>query len=221
MTPRAGDRTVADVPDAATTVAFLLGTLVFVVVPGPSVLFVVGRAVALGRRAALATVAGNLVGVLAVVVLVSLGIGAVVERFAVVLTVLKFAGAAYLVLLGVQAWRHRGNVPLPSGAGRARRRAFREGLVVGLTNPKAIVFFAAVLPQFVDPAGSTATGQMLVLGMLFCALASAVDVGWALGAGTARDWFARSPRRLRVTGGGGGLMLVGTGIGVAATGRTG
>ncbi|WP_085910710.1 MULTISPECIES: LysE family translocator [Pseudonocardia] len=208
-------------PSTAAIVAFLLGTLVFVVVPGPSVLFIIGRAVALGRRAALATVAGNLSGVLVIVAAVSLGIGAVIERFAVALTVLKFAGAAYLIVLGVQAWRHRGDAPDPSDAatGRAGRRAFRQGLVVGLTNPKAIVFFAAVLPQFVDPSRGTAAGQMLVLGLLFCALASMVDLGWALGAGSARDWFARSPGRLRATGGAGGLALVGMGIGVAATGR--
>ncbi|GAA1397833.1 LysE family translocator [Pseudonocardia kongjuensis] len=222
-TPAAPIRTVAGVPSAATTVAFLLGSLVFVVMPGPSVLFIVGRAVALGRRAALVTVAGNLAGVLVIVVLVALGIGTVVERSAVVLTVLKFAGAAYLVVLGVRAWRHRGDRPGPTGvvAAGAGRRVFREGLVVGVTNPKAIVFFAAVLPQFVDPTQGTTTGQMLVLGLLFCALASVVDVGWALGAGAARDWFARSPGRLRATGGAGGLMLVGLGIGVAATGRSG
>ncbi|MEU6700351.1 LysE family translocator [Pseudonocardia sp. NPDC046786] len=207
-------------PSAATTVAFLLGSLVFIVMPGPSVLFIVGRAVALGRRAALVTVAGNLSGVLVIVVLVALGIGAVVERSAVVLTVLKFAGAAYLVLLGVRAWRHRGDRPGPTGV-VAGRRAFREGLGVGVTNPKAIVFFAAVLPQFVDPTQGTTTGQMLVIGLLFCALATTVDVGWALGAGAARDWFARSPGRLRATGGAGGLMLVGLGIGVAGTGRSG
>ena len=182
-------------PTATATVAFLLGALVFVVVPGPSVFFIIGRAIALGRRAALATAAGNMVGVLALVGAVSLGVGAVIERFAVALLVLKFVGAAYLIWLGVQAWRHRGRTQDSAGAvvGGPDGRAFREGVIVGLTNPKAIVFFAAVLPQFVDPAHAGATSQMLVLGLLFCVLASGMDALWAIGAGTARDWFARSP----------------------------
>lgn len=188
-------------PTTTAIVAFLLGTAVFVVVPGPSVFFILGRAVALGRRAALLTAAGNLAGVLVIVGAVSLGVGAVVERVAVALLVLKLAGAAYLVWLGVQAWRHRGDGPV-AVTGMSGRRAFREGVIVGLTNPDR----------------GTVTGQMLVLGVLFCALASTVDALWALGAGTARDWFARSPRRLRAMGGAGGLVMIGMGIGVATTG---
>ncbi|MBN9737240.1 MULTISPECIES: LysE family translocator [unclassified Pseudonocardia] len=208
-------------PTASATIAFLLATAVFVVVPGPSVFFIIGRAIALGRRAALATAAGNLVGVLVIVVAVSLGIGALVERLAIALVVLKFAGAAYLVWLGVRAWRHRGRTPgLTEGAVEpVDHHAFREGVIVGLTNPKALVFFAAVLPQFVDPGQAGPTTQMLALGLLFCALASGMDAAWAFGAGTARAWFARSPRRLRTMGGAGGLIMIGMGVGVAATGR--
>lgn len=210
------------VPTAAAIVTFLLGSLVFVLVPGPSVLFILGRAIALGRRAALATAAGNLAGVLLLVVGVSFGIGTLVERFAVALTVLKLLGAAYLVWLGVHAFRHRGELAgaLTDPARRPRAgRAFREGVVVGVTNPKAIVFFAAVLPQFADPARASPAAQMLVLGLLFCALASGTDGAWALAAGTARDWLARSPARLRRLGGAGGLIMIGMGLGIAATGR--
>ncbi len=211
-----------EVPTAAATVTFLLGSLVFVVVPGPSVFFILGRAIALGRRAALATAAGNLAGVLVLVAAVSLGVGTLVERVAVALTVLKLLGAAYLIWLGVQAYRHRGELVAaltdaakmpPAG------RAFREGTVVGLTNPKAIIFFGAVLPQFVDYSRPSLTTQMLVLGVIFCVLASSMDALWALLAGTARDWFATSPVRLRRMGGGGGLLMIGMGVGIAATGR--
>ena len=132
-------------PTSSATVAFLLGSLVFVLVPGPSVFFILGRAIALGRRAALATAAGNLLGVLVLVLAVSLGLGALIERSAVVLMILQFAGAAYLVWLGIQAFRHRGRLAasVDHVGGRQRAgRTFREGFFVGITNPKAIVFFA-------------------------------------------------------------------------------
>ncbi|MFP5020807.1 LysE family translocator [Pseudonocardia phyllosphaerae] len=209
-------------PTASATVTFLLGSLVFVMIPGPSVFFILGRAIALGRRAALVTAAGNLAGVLVFVVAVSFGVGVLIERLAVALTVLRYLGAAYLIWLGGQAFRHRHqlvealNDPTKHPS---RRRGFWEGVVVGLTNPKAIVFFAAILPQFVDPAAGSPVTQMLVLGLLFCLLASTMDVVWASAAGTARDWFATSPTRLRRLGGTGGLIMIGMGIGVAATGN--
>jgi threonine/homoserine/homoserine lactone efflux protein len=209
-------------PTASAVTTFLLGSLIFVLVPGPSVFFVLGRAIALGRRAALATAAGNLAGVLLLVVAVSFGVATLIERVAVALAVLKYVGAAYLVWLGIQAFRHRRQLgeALDNPAGRPRSgRAFREGVVVGITNPKAIVFFGTVLPQFVDPLGGHSATQMLVLGLLFCVLASTMDGIWAFTAGTARDWFAASPTRLRRLGGTGGLIMVGLGVSVAASGR--
>lgn len=209
-------------PSSAAVLTFFLGTLVFLVVPGPGMLFILGRAIALGPRAALLTAAGNYAGVLVLLAGVSVGVGVLVERVAVALVVLKFVGAAYLVWLGVHAYRHRGRLAAtltkPTIAPRPAR-AFLEGSVVGLTNPKAIVFFATVLPQFTDPAQGTVGLQVAVFGLVFCTLAAAMDAGWALGAGTARDWFATSPRRLRRLGGAGGLTMIGLGIGVAATGR--
>jgi threonine/homoserine/homoserine lactone efflux protein len=209
-------------PSSAAVLTFFLGTLVFLVVPGPGMLFILGRAIALGPRAALVTAAGNYIGVLVLLAGVSVGVGVLVERVAAALVVLKFVGAAYLIWLGVQAYRHRGRLaatlkepttaPLPG-------RAFVEGSVVGLTNPKAIVFFATVLPQFTDPAQGMIGLQVAVFGLVFCTLAAAMDAGWALGAGTARDWFATSPRRLRRLGGAGGLTMIGLGLGVAATGH--
>ncbi|MFE5393942.1 LysE family translocator [Streptomyces sp. NPDC056568] len=203
--------------------AFAALSLLLIVIPGPSVLFVVGRALARGRRAALTTVAGNALGAYVLVVAVALGVGAVVERSAVVFTVLKLAGAAYLVHLGVRAWRERRR-PLAVLAGDAPgdeglRRTFWEGFAVGVTNPKTIVFFAAVLPQFVDRDRGGAAVQMLLLGLVFNAIALACDSLWGLLAATARDWFARSPRRLSAVGGAGGLAMIGLGVTVATTGR--
>ncbi|KOV69354.1 LysE family translocator [Streptomyces sp. MMG1121] len=203
--------------------AFAALSLLLIVVPGPSVLFVVGRALAHGRRAALTTVVGNTLGAYVLVVAVALGIGSIVERSVLVFTALKLAGAAYLVYLGVRAWRQRGSLRAafaePGGPGHGGLRTFGEGFAVGVANPKTTVFFAAVLPQFVDPGQGHVTGQMLLLGLLFNAIALASDSVWGLSASAARSWFARSPRRLSAVGGIGGLTMIGLGVTVAVTGR--
>ncbi|MGN5380724.1 lysine transporter LysE [Streptomyces sp. MUSC 14] len=205
--------------------AFAALSLLLIVVPGPSVLFVVGRALAHGRRAALTTVAGNTLGAYVLVVAVALGIGSVVERSVLVFTALKLAGAAYLVYLGVRAWRGRGSLRAAfaqpdGGPRRGSLRTLGEGFAVGVANPKTTVFFAAVLPQFVDPGQGHATGQMLLLGLVFNGIALASDSVWGLVASGARQWFARSPRRLSAVGGIGGLTMIGLGVTVAVTGRT-
>jgi threonine/homoserine/homoserine lactone efflux protein len=207
------------VPSAETLVAFTLAGVVLVVIPGPSVLFIVGRALAHGRRAALASVAGNTAGVCVIVLAVALGAGAVAERSAVLFTVLKLAGAAYLVWLGVHTYRTRGDLVAALGAPGvpADRRVFWQGVVVGATNPKVLVLMAAVLPQFADPARGSAGTQMLVLGLLFAVIAAVLDSVWGLAAGSARAWFATSPTRLRRLGGLGGLTMVGVGAGLALT----
>jgi threonine/homoserine/homoserine lactone efflux protein len=128
------------------------------------------------------------------------------------------------VYLRVKAWRERGGLRAAfagEAEGRAgRRRTFREGFAVGVTNPKTIVFFAAVLPQFVDRDRGGVAVQMLLLGLVFNAIALACDSVWGLLAATTRDWFARSPRRLSAVGGAGGLAMIGLGVTVATTGRT-
>ncbi|WP_027345756.1 LysE family translocator [Hamadaea tsunoensis] len=202
--------------------AFAAVSFLLILVPGPSVLFVIGRALAQGRRAALTTVAGNTLGAYLLVVAVAFGVGSVVERSVVVFTVLKLAGAAYLVYLGVKAWRERGGLQATfAGAGTPRGglRTFWEGFTVGVSNPKTIVFFGAVLPQFVDRGQGHVTGQMLILGLVFNLIAIVSDGTWGLVASGARNWFARSPRRLSLIGGVGGLTLIGLGVTVAVTGR--
>jgi threonine/homoserine/homoserine lactone efflux protein len=211
----------AKVPSLQTLVTFTLAGIVLVVVPGPSVLFIVGRALAHGRRAALTSVAGNSTGASLVVVLVAFGLGTVAAGSAEVFTVLKIAGAGYLVYLGIHTIRTRGDlvVALRQDAGPPDRRMYWQGVVVGFTNPKVLIFFAAVLPQFVDTHAGSATTQMLVLGLLFALIAAALDTAWGLAAGTARQWFATSPGRLRWMGGAGGVMMIVMGAGLALTGR--
>jgi threonine/homoserine/homoserine lactone efflux protein len=135
------------------------------------------------------------------------------------LTVVKFVGAAFLVYLGIQAIRHRKRVASAPGelSRRSRWRTYGEGVVVGLTNPKLAVFFVAMLPQFVDPATGPVPVQMLVLGSVFIVVALLIDSCWALGAGLARDWFARSPKRSETLGATGGVAMVGLGVGLAVT----
>lgn len=199
-------------------VSFLL-----IVIPGPSVLFVIGRALAYGRRAALTTVVGNTLGAYVLVAAVAFGIGAVVERSVAVFTVLKLAGAAYLVYLGVKAVRQRGSLQAAfSGDGPAAGSTLRtlwEGFTVGVANPKTMVFFAAVLPQFAARGQGHVVVQMLLLGLIFNVIALVCDSTWGVVAATARGWFARSPRRLALVGRAGGLTMIGLGITVAATGR--
>jgi threonine/homoserine/homoserine lactone efflux protein len=204
--------------------AFAAVAAVLIAIPGPSVLFTVGRALTVGRRAALLTVAGNELGLCVQVVAVSFGIGAVVERSAQVITVIKLVGAAWLVYLGVQAIRHRRSVAEALAARVTPVRPLRavgDGFVVGVANPKTIVFFVVALPEFTasGPRHLSVSVQMLMLGALFPVIALVLDSGWAAAAGTARQWLVRSPRRLALIGGTGGLVMIGLGVGLAATGR--
>ena len=206
-------------PDLA---AFLVLAVVIVAVPGPSVLFVVGRALSLGRRAALTTVLGNATGTLVQVLAVALGVGAIAQRSIVVFTVLKVAGAAYLVFLGVQAIRHRHALVLsgPTAATLSRPgRVWRDGVVIGATNPKTIVFFTAALPPFVRPEAGAVPLQLLLLGAVFLCIALVLDSVWAIAAGAARTWLARSPRRIAGLGGASGMVMIGLGTRLAFTGR--
>jgi threonine/homoserine/homoserine lactone efflux protein len=203
---------------------FAAMSLLVIVIPGPSVLFVIGRALTHGRRTAVATALGNVVGSYLLVVAVALGIGALVERSAELFVAVKLAGAAYLVHLGVQAFRHRhaltaAGISGPAGPARGDLRTVLDGVLVGVTNPKGIVFFAAVLPQFVDHEAGRLPGQMLLLGLVPISIGLVTDTLWGLTASAARSWFARSDRRLSLIGGTGGFALIGLGVTVAATGR--
>lgn len=202
-------------------VAFALASMALIVIPGPSVLFVIGRSLALGRLGGLLSVLGNALGMLPLVIAVSLGIGAIVAQSLVLFTIIKFAGAAYLVYLGIQAIRHRRHTAVTHEATPPRRSRWRilsEGFVVGLTNPKSLVFFVAVLPQFVDYRGGAIPLQLFELGVVFLILALMFDSVWALAAGTARQWFARSPKRVERLGATGGVMMIGLGGVLAFTG---
>ncbi len=204
-------------------VEFLLTVYVLILIPGPSVLFVVSRGVALGRRAALATVVGNASGFALQLALVSIGVGSIVARSDAVFTGLKLIGAAYLVFLGVRNIRDRKALAKLFGpsqtAPKSLRTIIKEGFFVGATNPKGIIIFTAVLPQFIDRSQGHVTLQLALLGAICIAIALLSDGAWALASGTARHWLGRSERRLELLSGTGGVMLIGLGIGLAVTGR--
>ena len=207
-------------PSSSQWIAFLVASILFIQLPGPSLLFTIGRALTVGRRDALLSVLGNALGIVVQVLLVAVGLGAVVAASATAYTVLKIAGAVYVVWLGVQAIRHRADArhALLAGGEVGPERAGRSlatGFVVGVTNPKTIVFFVAFLPQFTSASGPAAP-QLAVLGLVFGVMCALSDGTWALLAGSARRWFARKPARLDRLGVAGGVMMVGLGATMAA-----
>jgi len=207
---------------AGQLLGFALASLILIVIPGPGVLFVVGRALAHGRRTALATACGHAAGNYVVAACVAVGLGALLERSVTVFVVVKIAGALYLVWLGIHAIRQRKSLADTFAAAAEPRqgwRALRDGALVGITNPKAYILFGAILPQFVNRAAGSVPGQMLLLALVSVVIGAVSDCTWGFAASAVRSWFASSPRRFELVGGAGGLAMIGVGVTVAITGR--
>jgi threonine/homoserine/homoserine lactone efflux protein len=171
--------------------AFLAASLVLAITPGPGVFYIVTRTLAQGRRAGLASVAGVALGNLGNAFGAALGLAALFAVSSLAFVVVKYAGAAYLVYLGVRTLRSRAGAVAPPQFGAARAlRIFRDGFVVALFNPKTAIFFAAFLPQFIR-AGAAPMGQSMALGALFVAVAACTDCGYALAAGALASRMAR------------------------------
>lgn len=201
---------------------FSLAATVVIAIPGPSVIFLVSRALASGQRAALLSVLGNALGEYLQVLAVAFGIGTLVEDSVFAFTALKLVGGAYLVYLGLRTFLKRRSLAAAIGtvaAPRSGRRAFAEALAVGATNPKTIIFLAAMLPQFVSRDAGSVPPQIMLLGAIFAGIAVLSDGVWVLLAARFRMWFGRSPGRLELIGGTGGLAIAAVGAGLLVAGR--
>jgi threonine/homoserine/homoserine lactone efflux protein len=180
--------------------AFLVASMAIIIVPGPSVLFTLARGVAWGRAVAVLTVLGNSLGTLTLSVIIAVGLGPLLAHSKALSIALQLAGGLYLVWLGVSAYRHRHAHAKAMTDREAARpsnvHVVRQGYVVGLLNPKSLVFFAAVFPHFVNRSAGDVTGQLLLLGAIFSVMAFCSDSTWGIIAGTAREWLSGSTKRL-------------------------
>lgn len=201
-------------PETAALLSFMVLALIVIVVPGPSVVFVIGRAMILGTKGAVLSVLGNAVGVGVQIVAVALGLGVLVASSPVVFAFVKVIGSLFLVYLGVEGIRHRKDFAqtLASGSTPSARRVMLDSSVVGITNAKTLVFFIATFPLFVNPALGSVPIQMLILGGFFFVVGVASDLVWALAAGKARNWLAQSAHRLANVRLAGGVALVALGL---------
>jgi threonine/homoserine/homoserine lactone efflux protein len=192
--------------------------MIIILAPGPSVLFVIARAIAWGRKVAVVTVAGNVTGAFVLSSLVAFGLGPILSRSDLAFVAVQWGGGLYLIYLGIDAIRKRKvHAADMTNQGSNEPRIFqsvRDGFMVGVLNPKGLVFYAAVLPQFVDRDRGNITAQLLFLGALFSLLAFISDGSWGLLAGTARAWLAGEATRLEKLRAIGGCVMITLGLAV-------
>jgi len=197
---------------------YIVAAMVIILAPGPSVLFVIARAIAWGRKTAVFTVAGNVTGAFALSTLVAIGLGPILQRSDLAYAAIQWGGGLYLMYLGFDAIRHRRvhaeDMRNQGDIAPGIYRSIRDGFWVGALNPKGLVFYAAVLPQFVDRDKGSVAIQLIFLGAIFSLLAFISDGSWGLLAGTARQWLATDPKRLEKLRATGGTVMIILGISV-------
>jgi threonine/homoserine/homoserine lactone efflux protein len=195
---------------------YLVAAILIILAPGPSVLFAIARAISWGRAAAIATVAGNALGMFTLSILVAFGLGPILQRSEIAFVSVQVLGGLYLIYLGIEAIRHsRVQAADMINQGDVRPstfRSIRDGFWVGALNPKGLVFFAAILPQFLDRDGSNLTSQLLLMGATFALLALIGDGTWGVLAGTVRNWMANTPSRLIAMRRAGGVVMILLGV---------
>jgi hypothetical protein len=206
-------------------VEYIIAAMIIILAPGPSVLFVIARAIAWGRKVAVVTVAGNVTGAFVLSSLVAFGLGPILQRSDLAFAAVQWGGGLYLVYLGIDAIRKRRvHAADMTNQGPIEPRVFqsvRDGFMVGVLNPKGLVFYAAVLPQFIDRDRGNVTGQLLFLGALFSVLAFISDGSWGLLAGTARAWLSGEATRLEKLRATGGTIMILLGTAVIVSAATG
>lgn len=201
-------------PETTALISFMVVALVVIIVPGPSVVFVIGRAMILGTKGAVLSVLGNAAGVGVQIIAVALGVGSLVSSSPVLFGIVKVVGAGFLVYLGIEGIRHRKVFAKTQDTARpmSTRRLMVDSSVVGITNAKTLVFFIASFPLFVDPSRGSVVVQMLILGAFFWVVGVASDLVWAIAAGSARTWLSSSATRLEWVRIAGGVALMGLGL---------
>lgn len=199
-------------PSTADLIAFTVTSLLIILIPGPSVVFAVGRTLALGRSAGLVTVASNAAGTTTWLIATALGLGSILGIFPALLPGIQVLGALYLGYLGIQTVRgsksKHDQIMAQDQEKPSLTQIFREGFLVGLGNPKVAVFFLAILPQFINPDGNFII-QFLILGLIFEVVGTISDSGYVLGAAAVRQWILNSPSRLSRIIAVGGVMILG------------
>ena len=179
---------------------YLVAAILIILAPGPSVLFAIARAIAWGRATAIATVAGNALGMFSLSILIAFGLGPILEESDLAFLSVQILGGLYLIYLGIDALRHskvHAEDMINQGDTRPSAiKSIKDGFWVGALNPKGLVFFAAILPQFLDKNSENLTAQLLIMGATFALLAFLGDGTWGVLAGTVRIWMAKSPIRL-------------------------
>jgi threonine/homoserine/homoserine lactone efflux protein len=208
-------------PSLTAILLFAAASIALLVVPGPSVLYIVTRSVSQGRRAGLISVLGVHVGSVVHVSAAALGVSALLASSATAFSVVKYLGAAYLIWLGVQKLRRQGPAPVEQAPPVPRARLFTQGIVVNVLNPKTAIFFLAFLPQFVDPRRGPVAVQIIVLGACFIVLGIMSDGGYAVLAGALAGRIRRTRTAQRRLDRASGVVFLGLGAGAALAGRTG
>jgi len=204
------------IPDPSSLGLFIVAALVLLITPGPAVLYIVARSIDQGRRAGLVSMLGVHAGTLVHVAAAAAGLSALLAASATAFSVVKYLGAVYLISLGVRRLLDRGPATAPADVRpRPLRRAFLDGVVVNVLNPKTALFFLAFLPQFVDVSRGSVGAQILGLGLLFVLLGSITDGLYAVGAGTAAQWLRGNPQFLRGERWVAGSAYIGLGLAAA------
>ena len=195
---------------------YLVAAMVIILAPGPSVLFIIARAIAWGRATAVATVAGNVSGAFTLSLMVAFGLGPILQRSEFAFIAVQLLGGFYLIYLGIDAIRnskiHAADMVNQGDLKPSPFTSIKDGFWVGALNPKGLVFFAAILPQFIDKGSSNVTAQLVLMGATFSILAFFSDGAWGLIAGTVREWIATTPGRLVTMRRIGGLVMITLGV---------
>lgn len=196
-------------------IAFCLAAVAIVIVPGPTVTVVIANSLKFGQRAGLLNVLGTQAGLLVWMAVAILGLASAITLMGVWFDVVRIAGAAYLVWLGIKLIRSKGEL-LAAAASQPKGGFFLQGFVVILSNPKVLLVFGALIPQFISPNGDY-MNQLLLLGISFMVIATVFDSLYAFAAGNAGSWLSKS--RVRFVEVSSGLCLIGGGVWLALRGR--